>query len=221
MDVFGLEAGAVGFDEEAADTIVFVFELGPDDGDVGDAAVGDPHFFAVEDVAAGSFAGACAHAAGVGAEVGFSKAEAADFFAGGEGGQPLVLLLFCAEGVDGIHDERGLDAGEAAQTGVAAFELLHDEAILDVGHAGAAVAVEVDAEEAELAHGFDELAREAAVAVALLDDGDEVVFDEVAGGFANHALVFSEEGVEVEEINAFERKRHAGSCSVLPECRTP
>ena len=82
MDVLGGEAGAVGFDEEAADTFfagfgVGVFDFGPDDGYVGDGAGGDPHLFAVEDVVVAVFAGAGAHAAGVGAEVGFGEAEAA------------------------------------------------------------------------------------------------------------------------------------------------
>ena len=82
VDVLGGEAGAVGFDEEAADAFLCwvgggVFYLGPDDGYVGDAAGGDPHLFAVEDVVVAVFAGAGAHAAGVGAEVGFGEAEAA------------------------------------------------------------------------------------------------------------------------------------------------
>src|SRR5664279_3791583 len=42
VDVGGLEAGGVGGDNEAADAVVFVGDLGPDDGDVGDGAGGDP-----------------------------------------------------------------------------------------------------------------------------------------------------------------------------------
>src|SRR5580704_16981904 len=48
VDVPRLESGRVFFDEEAAN--FFVFTLRPNDGDVGDGAAGDPHFFAVEDV---------------------------------------------------------------------------------------------------------------------------------------------------------------------------
>ena len=58
---------------------------------------------------------------------------------------------FCsgrAEGVDGVHDERGLDADEAADAGVAALELLVEEAGFDVVHAGAAVVGEGGAVEA-------------------------------------------------------------------------
>ena len=79
----------------------------------------------------------------------------------------------------------------------------------DVVHAGAAVAVEGRAVEAELAHGPDQFAREAAVAVALLDDGDEVVFDEGACVGANEKLVLREQGVELDEINALKLECHS------------
>ena len=99
----GAEAGAVGFHQESADALVFVFHLGPDDGDVGDVAGGDPHLFAVEDVFVAGLAGGGGHAAGVRSEAGLGESEAAELFAAGQGGQPGVLLLVGAEGVDGIH----------------------------------------------------------------------------------------------------------------------
>ena len=122
--------------------------------------------------------------------------------------EPVVFLLVGAEGVDRVHDERRLHADEAAHAGVATLEFLHDEAVFHVRHAGAAVAVEVRAEEAEFAHLWHELAREAAFAVALFDDGDEVVFDELAGGIAREALVFVEEGIEADEVDSLELKGH-------------
>ena len=72
------------------------------------------------------------------------------------------------------------------------------------GHAGAAIALEGGAEETELAHGLDQFAREAAVAVALFDDGNEVVFDELARGVAHQALVVAEQRVEVDEVHTAE-----------------
>ena len=71
-------------------------------------------------------------------------------------------------------------------------------------HAGAAVAVERCAEEAEIGHGLDQFAGKAAGAVALLDDGDEIVFDELARGVADQALFFGEQGIEFDEIDAAE-----------------
>ena len=126
-----------------------------------------------------------------------------------EGREPGILLLVGAEGVDGIHDERRLHADEAAQPGVAALELLHDKAVFDIGHAGASVAFEIGAEEAELAHDRDELAREAADAKAFFDDGHEVVVDEVAGGAADEQLFFIEAGVEMEKIESLKLESHA------------
>src|SRR6185437_14072277 len=117
--------------------------------------------------------------------------------------------------MDGVHDESGLDADEAADAGVSALHLLGDESVLDVGHAGTAVAVEVGSEKAELAHLGDKLAREAALTVALLDDGNEVVFDELAGGVAGEALVVGEKGVELDEVDSAEFEGHGRSL-----CRT-
>jgi hypothetical protein len=120
--------------------------------------------------------------------------------------EPGVLLLVGAEGVDGVHHQAGLHADKAAEAGVAAFQLLHHQAVLDVGHAGAAVALEVGAEEAQLAHDGDQFARKALGAEALLDDGDEVVFDKVARGFADEQFVLAEAGVEVEKSKPWNLK---------------
>ena len=67
------------------------------------------------------------------------------------------------------------------------------KSVFDVAHAGAAVALERRAEEAEIGHGLDQFARKAPGAVALFDDGDEVVFDKLAGGIADQALFFGKE----------------------------
>ncbi len=112
--------------------------------------------------------------------------------------------------IDGIHHQRRLHAHERAHAAVAALELLRDQPVFDVGHAGAAVALEIGAEEAEIAHRLDQLAGEASVAIALLDDGDEIVFDELARGIAHQALVVGEQRIEADEIDSAEREgRHA------------
>ena len=116
-------------------------------------------------------------------------------------GSHVCFLLFAAEVVDGIHAQARLHADKAAHAGVAALEFLRHQAVLDVAHAGAAVALQRRAEEAELAHGLDQFAWEAAVAVALFDDGNEVVFDELARGVADEALVVGEQGIVLDEID--------------------
>jgi hypothetical protein len=101
-----------------------------------------------------------------------------------------------------------LHTDEGTHAAVAALEFLGHESVLDGGHAGAAVAGEGGSVEAELAHGLDELFGEASVAVALLDDGDDVFFDEQAGVIADEALVVGEKRVEFDEIYAFEFDGH-------------
>ena len=208
VNVLGAEARPVGFDEEAANLVVFVFDFGPDDGDVGDGAGGDPHLLAVEDVFLARLSGAGAHAAGIGSEVRLGEAEAADLVALLHDRQPGLFLLVAAEGVNGIHRQRRLHADERTNAAVAALQFLHDQSVFDVRHPGAAIAFEAGAIEAQVGHGFDQFLGEAAGAVALLDDGDEVVFDELAGGVADQALVVGEQGVEFEEIDAPELDGH-------------
>ena len=67
------------------------------------------------------------------------------------------------------------------------------KSVFNVAHAGAAVAFQRCAEEAEIGHGLDQFAGKAAGAVALFDDGDEIVFDELARGVANQAFFFGKE----------------------------
>ena len=204
MNVIGLESGTVGFDQKSADLIVLIFDLGPDHGDVGDGARGDPHLLAVQHIFVANFAGAGAHAAGIRSEVGLGQSEAAKLFAFLHRGQPVVFLLVRAEGVNRIHHQRRLHADEGAHAGISAFEFLRDQPVFDVRHAGAAIAVQRCAEESQIGHRLHQFARKAAGAVALLDDRDEIVFDELARRVAHEALVIVEQGVEVDEIHTAE-----------------
>jgi hypothetical protein len=60
------------------------------------------------------------------------------------------------------------------------------------------------AEKAQLAHGLHQFAREAAFAIAALDDRDQVIFNELARGVAHHSLFVGEQSVELDEIYALE-----------------
>ena len=51
--------------------------------------------------------------------------------------QPFIFLRVAAVSVDGIHDQSALHGYEAAQTGIAAFELLGYQAVGDIGHSSA------------------------------------------------------------------------------------
>ena len=100
------------------------------------------------------------HAAGIRAELRLGEAEAADGVAGLQARQPFVFLRVAAEGMDRIHHQRALHGNEAAQAGIAALEFLGHQAVGDVGHARAAVAVKIGAEKAEFAELRDQVLRE-------------------------------------------------------------
>ena len=113
-----------------------------------------------------------------------------------------MFLLVATEGVDGIHHESRLHADETAHARVATLQFLRHQAVFHVGHARAAIALEIGAEEPQLRHRLHQFAWEAARAIALFDDGDKIVFDELASGIADQALVIGEQSVEIDEINA-------------------
>src|SRR5581483_6054271 len=131
--VGGGEARRAFLDDEAADR---AFALRPDDRDIGDRSVRDPRLRAIEDPGIAVATRIGAHAAGVRAEVGLGEAEAADLLAGSELRNPVVALFLRAVRVDRIHDETRLHGGEGAETGIAALELLHDQAVRDVVRPG-------------------------------------------------------------------------------------
>ncbi|CAB4852643.1 unannotated protein [freshwater metagenome] len=149
-----------------------------------------------------------AHARGVGPEVGFGQAEAAERLAGSHAGEPLVLLGLGAEGMDAIHRQRTGDTHEGAEPGVARLEL---ETGQPVGHragAGATVALEMHTEDAE----FSELARkftcrDGAGLEPAADMWRDAVLDPRAHHVADRALLLAQEGVEVEEGEG----RHGGA----------
>ncbi len=96
--------------------------------------------------------------------------------------QPVLLLLLGTIGKDWIHHQRALHADEAAQAGIAALEFLHDQAVFDVVHAGAAVAFQVGAEKTQPAHLRDQFARETRLAEAIADQRQHSFVDELARG---------------------------------------
>ena len=91
---------------------------------------------------------------------------------------------------------------ERAHTGVAALQLLCDQSILDIRHAGTAVALEVRSEKTKLAHGPHQLPRKTALAIALLDDRYQVLFNEFAGIVAHQPFIRTEERIELNKIDS-------------------
>src|SRR5207244_11627036 len=122
VDVERREAGCAGLDEEAPELAAVL--LGPDHGDVGDGAVGDPELGPVQDVRIALPPGARLHRARVGAMVGLGETEAPDLLARSEAREPLLLLRLGAVRVGGVHDEAGLDRRRRAEARAPAPSLL-------------------------------------------------------------------------------------------------
>jgi hypothetical protein len=101
------------------------------------------------------------------------------------------------------------------------FHLLHDEAVLDVVHLGAAIAPQGGAEKPEFGHGLHQFPREAAFPVALFDDGNQIVFDELPRGVPYHELFVGKQRIEFDEIEAFKFDCHKSSGQTPARaCRT-
>src|SRR5581483_10903756 len=96
---------------------------------------------------------------------------------------------------------------ERAKSGVARFELQAREAVGDGTRAGAAVALQVHAEQAEVADLLGHLARERVVFEPLRDVRQHAVAHERADGVADQPLVVAEQRVDPEEVGRRGRRR--------------
>ena len=118
-----------------------------------------------------------------------------------------VTLLLAAIGVDGMHDQARLHAHRGAIAAVDPLHLPRDESIGDVVHAGAAIALDGRAEQAELAHLRHDRAVEALVPIGLEYARHQLFLAVGAGGVAQHALVLRELVVEEKRILPIEARR--------------
>ncbi len=66
---------------------------GPDQRDIGDTAVGNPHFLTIQDPVLAVSLATASHAARITSEVRLSKAKATNHFTAGQARQPVFLLL--------------------------------------------------------------------------------------------------------------------------------
>ncbi len=199
MNIARGEAAHAAVDEETADPLL---GRGPDDGDVGDRPVGDPHLGAGQDPVGAVAAGAGLHARRVASVVRLGEAETADGLPGRHPGQPLVLLVLRAVFPDREHRQRALDRHEAAQAGVGGLHFPAGHAVGDCPHAGAAVTRQVHSEQAELAELRDQLAGERSGLEPVGDVGHDPVSGELAHGVADEALVVGQLVVDLQQVSA-------------------
>ena len=201
MDRARREAGRVGRHKEAGEAAVGLLRigLGEDQRELRVVAHRDPLLLAVQLPAAVDLRRAGLQAGGVGARAGLGEAEAAERLAATELGQPLVLLLLGAPALDGRADERRLHRHDGARRGVAAADLLHDQAVGAVVEPAVAVLLGDDrAEEAHVRHLLDELGVEPLVAVVVARHRHDLFVCEVARGLADQALLVGQ--LEVDQV---------------------
>ena len=130
------------------------------------------------------------------------EAETADGFALLQERQPFIFLRVAAVGINRIHHQRALHGNKTAEAGVAALEFLGHQAVGDVGHAGAAVAMEVGAEKSKFAQLRDQMLRKSGFAAVFFDDGNDFVFDEFARSLADEFFLVIQLRIEFDEIHS-------------------
>ena len=133
------------------------------------------------------------------------QAEAADDRAGRETRQELLTLRLRAELVDRRHDQRRLHAEHGAVAGIDALELARDQTVAGLVDAGAAVALDGRAEQAELAHLVEDAALDQLVAIRLEDARHQAFLRVLAGGGPDQPLVVGELLLEEERVVPGER----------------
>ena len=98
------------------------------------------------------------------------EAEAADLFPARHRRQPLLLLLLRSVEIDRAHRQAAVHAEEGAERRVDACQLHRDEAEQLLASAGAAVALEAQAADAQLLERRQQLERKRIVGPVLVDD---------------------------------------------------
>ncbi len=122
-------------------------------------------------------------------------------------------MFVAAERENRKHHQGGLHADEAAEAGVPALELLHDQPVLDIAHPGASVAFQVSAEEAELTQLRNQFARETGVTEAVADQRQHAFIHKLPRRLPDHQLLFAELRVDRKIIHTGE-SRHVRT--ILP-----
>src|SRR5207248_5196550 len=180
---------------KSAPAAIVIF--GPDNFDVRDRRVADPAFAAVQNVMVTIASGARFHTAWIRPVSMLRERKTTDPLARHEPWQPTRLLLRPAERMDCLYRERTLHGRQRAQARVGSFQLLHNEAIRRVAHAGAAVLCQIRSIEAKCAHPRNEMFRKFARTMARNDFGQDFLLHKMPGPVARLALLIREKLFDV------------------------
>ena len=163
----------------------------PNDKHIGNWRIGNPCFRAVQHKTAIGFFGMGAHTCRVRAGIGLGEAETADIFAAGQLGQIFLLLLFRAESIDGVHDQRRLHRHHGAIAAINGLNLARHQTVRDIRRARPAIfRLNGDTQQALRAH-FGENFRRVRFIDEHIGDARQQIFPRIgARAIGNHALFF-------------------------------
>jgi hypothetical protein len=173
-------------DEKAANAFI---GLRPHDGEIGNRTVRDPHLGSVQHPIGAASLRTRLHVGGIRSAVRLREPKARDHLPLCHARQPALFLFLTAEGVDRIHAEARLHGNETAYSGIAALELLADQAIRQRIQPGTAVAFNRATQQTELCDAADELTRKAFVLEAVANDRNHLFIDELRDGVLHHPFV--------------------------------
>jgi hypothetical protein len=140
------------------------------------------------------------HVAGVTTAVRLGEAKAAQLLAPGHRRQPLFFLLLGAELVDGRHRQGSLHRNEGAPRAVNGFNLVADKPVAHRAGTGAAVAVEVHAEEAGGRNEGDELPAKVLGVEVVFNGGSNVCLRKLARLLLPSELLVTEQSIKSEHL---------------------
>ena len=199
--------------DDALDPARFVF--GPHHGDVREWCIGNPHLRAVEDDIVTVFLEVGGHSTGVGTVIRLGQAEAAHHLTGRQLGQVLLLLFLCAVAPDGVHHQAALNRSRRAQTAVAAFEFLHNDAIANLVEAGATVfRWDVWPEGANLTEAWQQVSGKLAFLSRIFNDGADLLLHPLAGGFTDQLVLLGQQLVQQVVVVSLVKVRSHGSIGI-------
>ena len=182
-------------DDERGNSLLAFFRLRIDveNHGVGLAAIGDPCFRAVDDVAVALEDGFGAQRGGIRAGLRLGETVAADFFAAREGDEEFFLLFFGSEAMNRIAVKRILDGENHARRGTNARDFFHHDGVAHVVHAGATVIFrDGNGGEPELGGFAKGFVREAAGLVDFARQRLHFRFGKFAHSFLQQLLLFAE-----------------------------
>ncbi len=186
---------------------------------VGEAGVGDPHLFAVEDVvlAIGRKRGAGATVERIGPRRSFGQSVGADDFSGGQARQVFFLLFFGAEIDDGQRADAGVASPGGREAGVFR-DVVGDDGGGDFIHFEAAVGFgNFNRAEAELSGFFQQIAGDREVFVFdLLDVGQNLVGRELFRRLRDELMLLGEVfgGEDLRGLTLFQQETAAGNLGI-------